>query len=728
MASSPVSGLRWWPALVAFAASAAVAVLFAGAFELWQRQSLAQWEYRVQRSLSELRAHVEAELYGNLHLGNRVAALVEGQPELSEAEFTEFAQDLLASGQHAVRYFAYAPEHVVRYIHPGVGSRMNIGRVLSRDSLFAREVEALRRDRVARIAGPYEPVAGTRELIVQIPLFGPNGNREVSGQVDASLDLEQLYRRAEIYRFAEILDLAVRIEGAGVVFGQESVFTHDPIRTDIELPGLRLELAAVPHEGWRAVAPVPAFVVPLSLLMLLGVFAVTWRATAQTGRLRQSEARMRSTGERLTTLLASMPSLVSIIERDGRCSGLYGGRGGQHFDVDEQRVIGRRIDEMLPPAKARKLLAARDRALQDNALQTLEFDVSSEDARAFASARWPEQTQWFRATIAPLPDEHGQPGATLWIYDNITAARTAEQALRRSHERYRQLGAAVQQVVFETDLAGRIGYINQAWEKLSGGLASDTLGQPWISLIHPEDRDALHAAFIDLMSGRIPCVQRDARLAGAGSNALWVSVYLMTLSDDQSGQPRGAIGTLFDINERKISESAIRHQALHDALTGIPNRLLLIERLEQALARLRRQGSQLAVLYVDLDDFKLINDHHGHLAGDQVLHLTAQRLREQVRDTDTVARIGGDEFVVLLDGITTPADVEHIAQKLVSAISQPFELNLPGGKIRCQIGASIGIALAPRDGSTVDALLHHSDNRLYHAKSIRKGKAASASG
>src|SRR5690606_38116133 len=174
-----------------------------------------------------------------------------------------------------------------------------------------------------------------------------------------------------------------------------------------------------------------------------------------------------------------------------------------------------------------------------------------------------------------------------------------------------QLSAAVQQVVFETDLSGRISFINPAWEKLSGELAEQSIGQPWISLIHPEDREPLHAAFVDLMTRRTRHVQRDARLAGPGPAPLWVSVYLMTLTDEQGGRARGAIGTLFDINERKINESAIRHQALHDALTGVPNRLLLIERLEQALGRLRRQGSQLAVLYVDLDDFKLVNDHHG---------------------------------------------------------------------------------------------------------------------
>lgn len=717
---------RWWPISAALAATALVAMLFAGAFDLWQRQSLAQWEIRVQRTLSELRAQVEAELYGNLHLGTRMAAFIDGQPDTSPAEFSEFANNLLSSGQHSVRYIAHAPGHIIRLVHPTSGNQGQIGRLLSRDTLFSAEVDALRRDRQVRVAGPFEPVPGTRELIVQIPLGDAtvgNGSPGVSGQVNMSIDLEQLYRRADVYRFAEGTDLAIRVarnDDSAVVFGHENLFAASPIRTVIDFPGLALELAAAPHGGWSAVEPVPQFIVPLAGLMLLAVFTTTLRMTQQTQRLRASESRMRATGERLTTLLAAMPNLVSIVDREGQCTDLFGGRGTRQFHVDPQQVVGRSIQELLPAEKARQLLAASRKAQRENALQTIEFSITAEEAGGFSDNAWPEGTQWFRATIAPLHDDNGDAGATLWITDNITAARNAASALERSHNRYRQLSSAVQQVVFETGFDGRIAFINPAWRQRVG-TDDDPLGQPWISLIHPEDRDTLHAAFVELMSGHGDHVQQDVRLAVPGDQSFWVHAYLIPLSGDDGARIQGAIGTLFDINDRKRTERAIRHQALHDPLTGLPNRLLLIERLEQALARIRRQNAQLAVLYVDLDDFKHINDRYGHLVGDQVLRQAANRLREQVRDSDTVARIGGDEFVVLLDSITEPEAAQRVATKLTSAMREPLELDLGDGRESCRIGASIGIAIAPRDGSTVDALLHRADLQLYRAKAAGKG-------
>lgn len=716
-----------WPASIAAVATAAVALLLAGAFQLWQGQSLAQWENRVQRTLSELRAQVEAELYGNLHLGTRLAAFVDGQTGPDAAEFGEFATTLLSSGQHAVRYFAYAPEHTIRLVHPTSGNQWQIGRVLSRDTLFAAEVRQLLRDGSIRVAGPFEPVPGTRELIFQIPLRGGVATAEatgISGQVNVSVDLEELYRRTDIYRFAENIDLAIRIareDGRETVFGHESMFSASPVRTSIDFPGLQLELAAAPHGGWDAVEPAPAFIVPLAGLMLLAVFFTTFHMTRQAQRLRFSEGRMRATGERLTTLLSAMPNLVFIVDREGHCTDLFGGQGASRVLVDNGRAVGRAIHELLPESAARQLLAAGRRARQENALQTIEFSIAAEEAARFSGTDWPEGTQWFRTTIAPLNDDNGAAGSTLWITDSITEERKAAAALERSHDRYRQLSSAVQQVVFETDLGGHIEFINPAWKQRLGKDGNDPTGQPWISLIHPDDRDALHVAFVELMTGRRERVQQDVRLAVPGDQPFWVHAYLMPLGSDNDSRIRGAIGTLFDINDRKLNESAIRHQALHDPLTGLPNRLLLIERLEQALARIRRQGAQLGVLYVDLDDFKLINDRHGHLVGDRVLREVARRLRSQIRDSDTVARIGGDEFVVLLDSVCDLDAARLVAGKLVATLGEPMDLASDGGPEQGRIGASIGIAIAPEDGNSVDALLHHADLRLYRAKAAGKG-------
>lgn len=727
---------RWRPLLLAGGATLIAAVLLAGAFELWHRQSLAQWESRVQRSVSELRANIEAELYANLNLGTRMSAFVQNDPGLDETAFNAYAQNLLGSGQHALRYFAYAPGHVVRFIYPAAGQQGLIGLELERDPMLGREVAVLRRTRSLHLSGPYSPFPGTRTLIAHEPVVatGPaHGLPPVTGQIDIPIDLDHLFRRADVFRFAEQLDLAIRVIDSDppetqLIFGRNDIFAGRPVTSEITLPGLELQLAGLPHGGWRAVEPVPPFIAPLAVLILATIFAAILRMSSQSRQLRESEAQMRATGSRLAALLAAMPNQVAILDRDGRCTALYGGRSTGRFHVIDAQIVGRTIEEILPADKARQLRTASQRALRDGRLQTIEFSISREEARAFADPDWPDAEQWFHTVIAPLANDGGDGGSTLWITDNVTETREAEIALQRSHNRYRQLTAAVQQVVFETDIEGRITYINPAWAKLVGNSDDRPLGMPWISLIHPDDREALNAAYIDLISGRCARIQRDTRLAGFADRQYWVSAYLMPLVGDTDARIRGAIGTLFDINERKRDESMIRHQALHDPLTSLPNRLLLIERLEQALARQRRQGAQLAVLFVDLDDFKSVNDHHGHLAGDQVLQQAGQRLREQMRDSDTVARIGGDEFVVLLESVSDPDGVHVVASKIVSAMGQHFELTTETGSAHCRIGASIGIAIAPRDGRTVDELLHQADLQLYQAKAAGKGVSRSNSG
>jgi diguanylate cyclase (GGDEF)-like protein len=168
--------------------------------------------------------------------------------------------------------------------------------------------------------------------------------------------------------------------------------------------------------------------------------------------------------------------------------------------------------------------------------------------------------------------------------------------------------------------------------------------------------------------------------------------------------------------ERKRAEGKIRNLAYHDALTGLPNRVLLNDRLEMALASSRRNQNKLAVLFIDFDGFKGINDRLGHALGDQLLKAVAERLRQCLRKQDTVARLGGDEFVVLLPEIHAPADAGNLARKLLTVVRAPFEL---GGEV-VHITLSIGVAIYPKDGESSKTLLKHADEALYRAKNRGK--------
>jgi len=166
-----------------------------------------------------------------------------------------------------------------------------------------------------------------------------------------------------------------------------------------------------------------------------------------------------------------------------------------------------------------------------------------------------------------------------------------------------------------------------------------------------------------------------------------------------------------------------RHAALHDVLTGLPNRALFNDRLDHGLAQARRQGWTLAVMFVDLDDFKIINDTHGHDAGDAVLQAIAQRLKETTRGEDTVSRHGGDEFLYLLTGVRDAANVAMIAQKIVQAVQAPCTIRVREGTLSTRVKASIGISTFPKNGATAEELINSADKAMFRAKQAGSGVA-----
>ncbi|HSM97441.1 MAG TPA: GGDEF domain-containing protein [Gallionella sp.] len=180
---------------------------------------------------------------------------------------------------------------------------------------------------------------------------------------------------------------------------------------------------------------------------------------------------------------------------------------------------------------------------------------------------------------------------------------------------------------------------------------------------------------------------------------------------------------VLEIKLAAVTEQGVadHHAALHDILTGLPNRALFNDRLEHGLAHVARHGGALAVMFVDLDDFKIINDTHGHDVGDGVLQIIAQRLKENARDDDTVSRFGGDEFLCLLMEIRDEQDISRIAQKFIKSIQAPCNVNKPSFTINPSVKASIGIAVFPKNCMTAEMLIKSADTAMYQAKNAKSG-------
>ncbi|TXK64600.1 diguanylate cyclase [Alkalisalibacterium limincola] len=265
------------------------------------------------------------------------------------------------------------------------------------------------------------------------------------------------------------------------------------------------------------------------------------------------------------------------------------------------------------------------------------------------------------------------------------------------------------------DPDGHILYVSASFERLLGYAPAEVLGRTTFSLLHPDDLEATRVQASKVMEG---AQQRHFRnryrhKLGHYVDIQWSAHWLIE---------RGVrIGVGREIGELRRAERELEHRASHDPLTDLPNRRHLHHQLQRAVEQARLSEGHLAVLYLDLDGFKAANDRGGHDAGDRILREVAQRLLDGVRQSDLVARVGGDEFVVLLPGCRDLAGAQTVADGLRARLKPPFAL--PEGST--ELDASIGIACFPADGATGEALLAQADRRMYAAKRA-KGARASA--
>jgi diguanylate cyclase (GGDEF)-like protein/PAS domain S-box-containing protein len=311
----------------------------------------------------------------------------------------------------------------------------------------------------------------------------------------------------------------------------------------------------------------------------------------------------------------------------------------------------------------------------------------------------------------------GEVTGFIKVGTDITARLNAEAALRDSERRlgdtFRYAPNGMMLLGMDQDNLGRLLQVNPALCRLTGYTEPQLSGMYLRDLVAPEDRDA-HLEGMAAFHQEPDEVAVERHWVHADGHDLWVQVN-MNPTPAGSSEPY-AVAQVEDITDRKQAEAKLRYQALHDGLTGLPNRLLLMDRIEHALTTTRRSLRHVAVLYIDLDGFKALNDTTGHAGGDQALVHVGRQIQAVLRPSDTVARLGGDEFVVVCDGIDGPDVAAAVADRVLAAVRVPFSI----GPATYALSASIGISLSSA-GSTADRMLHDADNAMYEAK--RDGKA-----
>ncbi len=334
------------------------------------------------------------------------------------------------------------------------------------------------------------------------------------------------------------------------------------------------------------------------------------------------------------------------------------------------------------------------------------FDLEYRIVHADGSIRW----VWERGT--GVVDEHGRPIALEGLVQDITKRKSAEHALREAERRYHGLFDNAIEGIFRTTVDGYYLDANPALAHIYGFDSPEELIRSLRDIgaqlyVDKQRRDE----FMQIMKARGSVTSFESQVYRKNGDIIWISENARAVFAED-GSPIGYEGTVEDITERRLYQVRIEHQANYDTLTGLANRSLLQDRLQQALLTAASSGRRIAVAFVDLDRFKFINDSLGHHVGDELLKSVATRLKSCVRDCDTVARLGGDEFVLLINGHTGPESVRQMMDRILESVAQPWVIEQGEFLVSC----SIGVALHPDDGEEALTLLKHADSAMYRAK------------
>ncbi|MBS1212863.1 MAG: diguanylate cyclase, partial [Proteobacteria bacterium] len=350
-------------------------------------------------------------------------------------------------------------------------------------------------------------------------------------------------------------------------------------------------------------------------------------------------------------------------------------------------------------------------AEEDRARATEAWEASTRERRPFRLEfrfRRPDGALvWVIGQAEPERDDSGQVRGYVGTITDITTIKLGEERLRQAAVVFEN----AHEGIMVTDAEERILMVNRAFSEMTGYASEEVLGQtPRVLKSGRHDREFFASlwqklAFAGQWQGEIWNRRKDGEVF---PELLSISAVM-----DDAGQVTQYVGIFADISQIKDATAKLEHLAHHDALTGLPNRLLLFARLEHSLDMALREHKQLALLMLDLDRFKDVNDSFGHLAGDELLQQVATRLTHRLRGIDTITRLGGDEFAILLEDLSHPQDAAQVAYEIIEALNEPWRLS---NNAEVRIGTSVGISLFPEHGQTSQELLQHADAALYRAK------------
>ena len=619
------------------------------------------------------------------------------------AEFNNFAATLMRTGGGAQGYAYGDAAGVLRYFYPLAGNRNAIGLNIYRRpgaSFLRKAVE----ERHTTVGDPVKAIQGGLSVVVRAPLFR---DARLVGHVQGVFDITKLVEQA-----SDILDsgMALQLEDAQgqVFYGPTAPLAWSrSVSVQAGDDHWRLRVA------WRSGPPRSSWLTRLLIwlgggLLLASLMYMLYRVQSQARVLARAvderTAALQESQRTLSTLMNNLPGAVYRCFNDPNWTLEFISEGIRELTgyAPDDFVRHRRVNyaDLIHPDDRDQVWRDVQAALAEKRPFQLTYRLITVDG----------QTKWAWERGEGV---YGPSGEVLRLEGFITdiSERVETEA------EMGKLSSAIQQTadaVMITDRDGRIEYVNQAFTQMTGYARVEVIGRkPDLLKSELQDKE-FHRRLWDtiLAGGTFSDIFINRRKGGE----LYYEEKTISPLKDAGGRITHFIATGKDISDRMQAQARLHFLAHHDALTQLPNRVLFLDRLGQALYRGRWSERVVAVMFLDLDRFKNLNDTLGHDIGDRILHAIGTRLKGAVRDGDTVARLGGDEFAILLDEVAHTEDVATVAAKILQAFAAPFPIDAR----EFYLTASIGISLYPNDGADAAALLKHADTAMYRAKDMGK--------
>jgi len=697
-------------ALVVFLLAALVSVLLIKRSEIFRLQEQrTRLSVQASNQVHLIQRNIETALSATYAL----AALVR-QGNGGITDFDATAREMLPFYPGAAS-LQLAPGGIVTYVVPLAGNEKAIGHNLLHDPLRDREAILARDSGKLTLAGPFNLVQGGLGAVGRLPVYLDKGHDKPVfwGFTSVLIRFPQALKDVELEGL-KLQGLSYELSRIQPGSGQKQVISssgdalNDPVMDSFDLPNGIWTLSLAPTKGWADPTTLQLKAALAALFsLLLGYLAKLLVELRQHKQhlevmVQQRTAEITTTQGKLQATFDAIPDLLFELDINGQCHACHFPHASV-LTLTPQDLLGKFLRDVMA-ADAYDVVMATLR----------EADQSGYAGGKQIAVKQASGTTWFELSVARKSAFVANEEARfIVVARDITARKSAEESLLLAASVF----SSSREGIMVTEASGAILDVNDAFTRITGYSRGEVIGKN-PRLLSSGRQGA------DYYQGMWRCLLEQGYWYGEIWNRrkngeVYAEMQTISTVRDDQGKPQRYVALFSDITAHKEHQSQLEHIAHYDALTNLPNRVLLGDRLHQSMAQAVRRGERVAVLYLDLDGFKTVNDTHGHAAGDHLLITLAARMKESLRDGDTLARLGGDEFVAVLINLNDSVDSVPTLTRLLDAAARPVML----GDLFLQVSASVGLTFYPQaEDVDADQLLRQADQAMYQAKLSGKNR------